>query len=141
MFHMQIYLTLRNCGSKFPKPLLMRNVSKRTCYNNGNNRKVLPVALQYMYGESNKVQNEPLKPATEYDIEGIVGKENNEGENSSTPYPFAIYDSINEAKEELENENAQPSGRRVKRRRGASGSYALIFRVLRSNSKYVLLVY
>lgn len=98
----------------------MRNVSKRTCYNSGN-RKVLPVALQYMYGESNKVQNEPLKPATEYDIEGIVEKESNEGENLSTPYPFAIYDSINEAKEGLKDENAQPSGRRVKRRRGPSG--------------------
>ena len=121
MFHMQIYLTLRHCGSKFPKPLLMRNVSKRTCYNSGNNRKVLPVALQYMYGESNKVQNEPIKPATEYDIEGIVEKGNNEGENLSTPYPFAIYDSINEAKEGLKDENAQPSGRRVKRRRGPSG--------------------
>ena len=77
---MQIYLTLRHCGSKFPKPLLMRSILKRTCYNSGNNRKVLPVALQYMYGESNKVQNEPLKPATEYDIEGIIEKENNEGE-------------------------------------------------------------
>ena len=74
-----------------------------------------------MYGESNKVQNEPLKPATEYDIEGIVEKGNNEGENLSTPYPFAIYDSINEAKEGLKDENAQPSGRRVKRRRGPSG--------------------
>ena len=121
MFHTQIYLTLRHCGSKFPKLLLMRNVSKRTCYSSGNNRKVLPVALQYMYGESNKVQNEPLKPATEYDIEGIVEKENNEGENSSTPYPFAIYDSINEAKEGLKDENIQPGGRRIKRRRGTSG--------------------
>ena len=74
-----------------------------------------------MYGESNKVQNEPLKPATEYDIEGIVEKENSEGENSSTPYPFAIYDSINEAKEGVKDENAQPSGRRTKRRRGLSG--------------------
>lgn len=67
---MQI-LTLRYCGSKFPKTLFTKHVPKRNCYNNNGNRKVLPVALQYMSGESNKVQSEPLKPPTEYDVEGI----------------------------------------------------------------------
>ena len=74
-----------------------------------------------MYGGSNKVQSEPLNPAHEYDVEGVAVTENTEKIDSST-YPFAIYNSLNEAKEEHEKENSEIKGRRVKRRRGAPRS-------------------
>jgi len=40
---------------------------------------------------------------------------------SSTTYPFAIYESLDDAKKDSEIENGQSSRRRNRRRRGASG--------------------
>ena len=74
-----------------------------------------------MYGGSTKVQSEPLNPAHEYDVEGIAVTENKEGNDSST-YPFAIYDTLNKAKQEHEKDNGEIRGRRIKRRRGAPRS-------------------
>ena len=77
---------------------------------------VLPVALQYVYGETNKVQSEALKEPTEHDVEGIV-QDRKESEKEQIVYPFAIYDSIDDAKESEKKDQVKESIKRNKRSR------------------------
>ena len=63
----------------------------------------VPIALQYMYGASTKKQTKALEDPEEIDVAGLVV--NSEDQEIQTPvFPFAIYDSLKEAKYEAEND-------------------------------------
>lgn len=66
-----------------------------------------PIALQFIYGDATKVQQDPLHKLQQIDVEGVQKTE----QSTETPvYPFAIYDSLQLAKDD------GPKGRILKRR-------------------------
>ena len=88
--------------------------------------KPVPLALQYLYGQSQKVQTEAdVTGIEEVDVlEEVAGELESGSENSSTIYPYAIYNKIkeessNDISDESNQEEKINSNRRSRRgRRG-----------------------
>ena len=66
---------------------------------------VSPIALQYLYGDVPKVQTE-LKPPEEIEISGVVPIQRDQ-----PVYPFALYDTLEEAKETKDETPRERRGR------------------------------
>ena len=64
----------------------------------------VPIALQYMYGASTKKQTKALEDPEEIDVAGLMVNSEDDQEFPKPVYPFAIYDSLKEAKYEAEND-------------------------------------
>ena len=81
------------------------------------NSNVTPIALQFLYGESRKVQNDALKAPEEIEVQGVLPINEH---NAGPVYPFAIYDSLEDAKEAKDKDDEeveQPRQRRGRRGR------------------------
>ena len=74
---------------------------------------ISPIALQYLYGDVPKVQND-LKPPEELEVSGVMPIRDI-GQREQPVYPFAIYDTLEEAKESSPCTD-KPRGRRGGRR-------------------------
>ena len=113
----RITILRRLCSStSSPTPTLIQqkstNTEAMTKANHANNKIIyervglaepVPIALQYMFGASTKKQTKALEDPEEIDVAGLVV--NSEDQEIQTPvYPFAIYDSLKEAKYEAEND-------------------------------------
>ena len=78
------------------------------------NAEVNPIALQYLYGDVPKVQND-LKPPEELEVSGVMPIRD-KGHREQPVYPFAIYDSLDDAKESSTDVDKPKRGQRGGRR-------------------------
>ena len=100
----RILLFKRLCSTTLPKNVIPESAKKFQRI------EVTPIALQYLYEGSTKVQTQALESPKEIEVSGITV---DPGSSEKPIYPFAIYDSLEEAKNESDNgkETKQPRGR------------------------------
>ena len=100
----RILLFKRLCSTTLPKNVIPESAKKFQRI------EVTPIALQYLYEGSTKVQTQALESPKEIEVSGITV---DPGSCEKPVYPFAIYDSLEEAKTEADKgiETKQPRGR------------------------------
>ena len=106
----RILLFKRLCSTTLPKNVIPESAKKFQRI------EVTPIALQYLYEGSTKVQTQALNSPKDIEVSGLTVNP----ESSEKPvYPFAIYDSLEAAKEDADN------GKEIKQTRGRGRRFSM----------------